>query len=825
MSETQEFRHILVIEDRKGRRIVSLEDSNYTLGRDSNNPIVIYDYQVSRTHGTLIRKVDDETGGYSYRIIDGDLQGKRSTNGLLINGHSRISHELKHGDSIRFANEAKANYYIIATGSGIDLFNPDDLGNMNSARSTLTNSTTQTLISKEEENHQGNAEDQEELIRLASFPELSPNPIIELDWEGNITYLNPAASIKFETIQDDKLAHPILAGLLSEYNNRQGNLFLREVKIGTEVFEQYVHYLSEKKLIRSYIFDFTKRKQVEAQLRESEGRYRAIIRQTSEGIILAYGNNKRIIEVNDTYCRMVGYTSAELQQFTLYNIIATDLQKLNQDLANITDTKQDYVTQYLHRCKNGSLLNLECNISINSYQNKEIFCIVLKKTSALDQETEYSIYDNFHDVLTNLPNEKLFREQLSIALANAKRYQYLMSLIVVEIQNLADFRDIRGEEETGQFIRNFAQTFQSCLRAGDLAARWNDNTFIALFSRIRGPRDPAKIAKRMSNVLEQYLQEQRGNIDLKLTIGMVVYPLDGDDTDTLIKNTLNSLEEGRGATPQGYGLTGFTISPKTASLLKLENLIGSAIQEQQFFLCYQPQVNADDQKLQGLEALLRWNHPELGKVTPQHFLRLAEETDFMLPLGIWILQTVTAQMQKWHEEGLPKLTIGVNISGRQFNQSNFPEIVERVLEQTGLPPQQLELEINEACLWQNPEFTTRTMSRLSQLNVGLCLDNFGVGNSSLGYLQQYPFRTVKISPSIITKMDQHSLRENTLVRALVTFAQGYNLRVVAVGVEKLEQVDLLRDFGCGQIQGNLFSRPLPTQEIMDFLKQDNHSLI
>ncbi len=820
MSENQEFRHILVIEDRKGRRIVSLEESNYTLGRDSNNPIVIYNYQVSRTHATLIRKMDDENEGFSYRIIDGDLQGKRSTNGLLINGHSRISHELKHGDSIRFANDAKANYYIIATESGIDLFNPGDLGNMNS-KSTLTNPTTQTIISKQNDESSSSPEDQEELIRLASFPELSPHPIIELDWEGNITYLNPAASIKFENIYDEKLNHPILDGLLLESNNRQGNLFLREVKIGTEVFEQYVHYLSEKKLIRSYIFDFTKRKQVEAQLRESEARYRALIRQTSEGIILAYAQDKKIIEVNNIYAKMLGYTEKEILELFLYNIIGDNLQTLNHDLAQILENKQDFTSEYLHRRKDGSLLNLECSISINNYQNKDVFCIVVKNPNTPKFDMDYANYSAFHDMLTNLPNQRLFHEQLDIALSNAKRYQYLMAVIVVEIYQLKEFQEIRGKEETDKFIKYFTQTFQSCLRAGDLGARWDETKFISLFSRIRGPRDPAKIAKRMSTVLDQYIQEQKGNIDLKLNVGMVIYPLDGDDTATLVKNALISLEQNKNPLVPNFGLTGFSISPKTASLLKLESLIASAVKEEQFFLCYQPQVDLTTKTLIGMEALLRWNHPELGKLTPQHFLRLAEETDFMLPLGIWILKTATAQMEQWQKDGLFTGCLGVNISGRQFNQSNFVDVVKTILNDTGLAPEKLELEIGENCLLQNPDFSAQTISQLHELNVRLCLDNFGVGNSSFGYLQKFPFSKVKISPSIITKLVPDS-RESSLVRAIATFAQGHNLKVVAVGVEKQEQLELLKDYNCIEVQGNLFSDPLSSEDANIFLKKGNN---
>lgn len=819
MSEAQEFRHILVIEDRKGRRIISLEDNNYTLGRDSNNPIVIYDYQVSRTHATLVKKEDNQ--GCAYRIVDGDLQGKRSTNGILINGHSTLSHELKHGDTIRFANEAKANYYIIATESGIDLFNPDDLGNLN-ARSTLTSPTTQTMISKQEEKVE-NPQDQEELIRLASFPELSPHPIIEVDWDGNITYLNPAASIKFENIYEEKLNHPILADLLVESNNRQGNLFLREVKIGAEVFEQYVHYLSEKKLIRSYIFDFTKRKQAEAQLRESEARYRAILRQTSEGIILAYAHNKKIIEVNGAYARMIGYTPEEIEEMTLYNLIASDLQLFNQDLARIAERKQDTLAKYIHRCKDGTFLNLECNISLISYQNKEIFSIVVKNVSEATNNINSSSYYHFHDSLTHLANKNLFNKQLDISLSYAKRYQYFMGLIVVEINGLDGFRELRGEEETNKFITNLAQTFESCLRTVDLAARWDENKFVALFSRIRGPRDPAKIAKRMSMVFEQYIQQQKGNTDLDLNIAMVVYPLDGDTGEKLIKSLMLSLQQSKNNLPNNAGWSGFKISPKTASLLRLENLIGSAIQEKQFYLCYQPQLNLENNHLMGMEALLRWNHPELGKVTPQHFLRLAEETDFMLPLGVWILQTATAQMKQWLDAGLSFAPVTVNISSRQFNQDSFVDLVATILRETGLPPEFLELEITENSLLQNIEFATQSLKQLAELKVRLCLDNFGVGSSSLGHLQQFPFNTVKISPSVVGKLDAN-LGFNSLISAIVSFSQGYNLRVVAVGVEKPAQVELLKSLGCSQIQGNLFSNPLPTQDASAFLQKGSFKI-
>lgn len=821
MSEVQEFRHIFVIEDRKGRRIVSLEESNYTLGRDSHNPIILYDYQVSRTHATLIRKIDNETNGFSYRIIDGDLQGRRSTNGILINGNSSISHELKHGDTIRFAHEAKANYYIIPTDSGIDLFNPDSLDKINASLTTLTNQSSQTMIDKQQES--SNPEDQKELIRLASFPELSPYPIIELDWDGNITYLNPPASIKFDTIYEDKLDHPILSGLLTEYNDRQGNLFLREVKIGTEVFEEYVHYLSEKKLIRCYIFDFTKRKQAEAQLRESEARYRAIVRQASDGILLAYASNKRIIEANDAYLNLLGYSSDEITNLTLYNVIASDLTIVNQDLTNILENKEDFSRQYLHRCQDGSLINLDSSVSLISYQNKDIFCFVVKNATT-SESIGYGRDQVFHDYTTHLPNQKLFNEQLNVAIANAEHYQYLMALIVVEIDNFQNFKENNNQENIDKLIKNFAEIIQSCLRVGDLIARWDENKFMVLFPHIKGPKDPAKIAKKISITLEQFLKESSGDISLNLNINLAIYPIDGDELSSLIKNSLFSLEQSKTTNSASYGVTEFNISPKTASLLKLENLIGSAIKEQQFFLCYQPQIDSHTTQLTGLEALLRWDHPELGKVTPRHFLRLTEETDFMIPLGVWILNTVMGQMEAWAKQNISLFPIGVNISTRQFFQPNFVQTIEKILEKTTLPPQLLELEITENCFLQNPSLAYKTLAQLSALKVKLCFDNFGSGNSSLVYLHKVSFDTVKISPSLINLLEEN-IKNKAFIQSMAVLCQGYGTRLVAVGIEKLEQMELLRDLGCTEIQGNLFSRPLASKDATIFLHKAEHTII
>lgn len=824
MNELQEFRHILVLEDQKGRRVISLGEDNYTLGRDSNNAIVIYDYQVSRIHATLIKKKDNETNDFSYHIIDGNLQGKRSTNGIIINSKAVITHDLRHGDTIRFATEAKANYYIISTESGIDLFNPDDIGKITASKPSSTESTRDTVIAKPNENNNSDNKDQEELIRLASFPELSPNPIVEIDWDSNITYINPAGAIKFDTIYEEKTNHPILNGLLEEYNNRQGNLFLREVKIGTEVFEQYVHYLSEKKLIRSYIFDFTKRKQIEASLKESEARYKAVVRQTSEGIFLAYANNKRIIEANNAYCRLLGYTNEEISQLTLYNVIANDIKDFNVDLDNVLKTKEDFVAEYIYRAKNGSLINLESSVSLISYRGKDIFCFVLRNLNTRKQLDDGLSQGNFYDSITQLPNKKLFLDHFNIAIANAQRYQYLTAIIMVEIENLDKFKEAEGQYKLEQLLENFADGFKSCLRSGDLASHWKDYKYVGLLSRVRGSRDPAKVAHRMSETLKRYIQTENNDIKLTLNMSMVVYPLDGEDQSSLIKNALISLEQNKNQTSQDDSEnSGFAVSAKTASVLKLENLITNGIKEKQFFLCYQPQININTKTITGIEALLRWNHPESGILLPRQFIKIAEDTDLMIVLGKWVIYTACNQAKQWRDNGLSDVPMSINLSPKQFQQPNLKEFMEKTLRQTGLPPSQLELEITENCIVKNPQLAGQRIEELRDLGIKICLDDFGTGNSSFGYIEQFKFNTIKIDQNLIVEYDHHP-KQNALISAIIMLADGYSLRVVAEGVEKLEQVELLRNLGCEEIQGYLYSRPLTFQDTANFLQRGNDNM-
>jgi pSer/pThr/pTyr-binding forkhead associated (FHA) protein len=278
MTNLQEVRHILVIEDQKSRRIISLKEDNYSIGRDPSCTIVLYDRQVSRHHASLTQVVNpDDSERYFYQITDGDFQGKKSTNGITINGKRCFSHDLKHGDLIWFGNKSKASYHIISTASELYLLKADEQGDRPTPSVNISKETQGDGIDAKKTivfDRIPDVVNQKDLARLSSLAEFSPNPIIEIDFQGKINYLNPAASVKFPNIQETQLEHPILKDILTQSQIQEGTSLIREVQVDREYYEQHIHYLVDNRVIRSYIFDVTKYKQLDANFKNSQKIYK-----------------------------------------------------------------------------------------------------------------------------------------------------------------------------------------------------------------------------------------------------------------------------------------------------------------------------------------------------------------------------------------------------------------------------------------------------------------------------------------------------------------------------------------------------------------------
>ncbi len=835
MSNLPEFRHILVIEDQKSKRIVALKESTYSLGRDPSNTILIYDRQVSRHHATILRVTDYQNNYHSYRVIDGSLQGKRSTNGIIVNGKYCLSHELKHGDFIRFGSKSKISYQILSSASEVDLLKDgntveslsEDFSSPEQVQiDKITIATDsfldlmQTRLEPEEARHPllSRTAAQPNCDRASELAEYSPQAIIEVDFSGEITYVNPIAKIKFPDLTHSLREHPLLQGLTSASQTNEQTSFVREIQVEKEFFEQHIHYLADDRLIRTYLVDTTPYKRLEAKLQTMQERYHLFNDRAKEGMFIVDAESKKILEANRAYCQLLSYSSLEISQLNLYQIIALDRQTIDHTLEDIPSETSQILEESMHRCQTGSLVSVETQISRTYYGEKEIFCFVVRDISERKQSQEKLQYQSLHDPLTQLPNRALFDQQLAIALAHARRHQHLLAVMFLDLDSLKNVNNTFGHTIGDRILQNFAKRLSSCTRAGDTVARWGSDEFCVLLPHIKNTEDTVKLAQRLFDTLKQPFDIDRHQVQVKSSIGIAVYPQDGEEAETILKNADAALHRTKAQGRNHYQFYTPTLTTEASLLLKLETLLHQALDKKQFALHYQPQINLTTGEISGVEALLRWQHPEVGFLSPSKFIPLAEKTDLILHIGKWVLKTACEQNLAWQKDGLPPFPVAVNLSAREFQQPNLAEVVARILDETGLDPHWLELEITEAVLRQHQPKVQKTLRDLRTLGVRIALDDFGTGQSSLGYLQQFSFHTLKLDQAFMRDF-RGNPQEKAIVSAVLALGRGFNLRVVAEGVETQQQLNSLQQLQWEEVQGYWFSHPLTSAEASQFLTQ------
>ena len=798
--------HILTIKHRQHEQEIHLDQSSYSIGRESSNSIVILSRLVSRYHATLLRLTEPETDEYVYWIIDGDLQGNHSSNGLLINGKYCLSRQLKDGDIIAFAVGVEATYNIRKYST-----NPSNLGTEKQQKNASNKIQELPTI------QWGEAFSEEALVRLASFPELSPHPIIEINLQGKLTYYNPAALHKFPDLKEAKIEHPILSPLLPIFQTEEQKIFIREVEVADQSFAQYVHYIAEGKLIRSYIFDMTVRRQTEVALYKSEATNRALIdaipdmmfRLNKEGIIVEFKPAKDF----DPW-----RSPEELLGQKIYQTLPPEVaQSARTYLEKALQTNETQIFEY----------QLEGESNICYYEARyiaiekdEVLGIVRDITERKQAERTIE-YQAFHDLLTGLPNRALFNKRLSAALENARQNQNQLAVLFLDLDRFKIINDTLGHAVGDRLLQALAQRIKKSLINGDTISRWGGDEFTVLLPHINCAEEAINFARQILDTLKPSFTLEDTELYITGSIGIARYPQDGQDGETLLRNADAALYQAKEQGRDRYQAYVPTMNSPVS--FQLEHHLHQALERGEFLVYYQPQINIKTGSISGMEALVRWHHPDLGLISPGQFIPLAEETGLIIEIGEWILRTACAQNQAWQASGLPPLRVGVNLSARQFQQPNLVEMVGRILEETGLNPNFLELEITETSIMQNVHFARQALRDLQAMGVHISMDDFGTGYSSLGYLKQFPFQALKIDRSFIRDLKDDP-QDLGIISAVIALGHCLNLKVIAEGVETNQQLELLRNLQCEEIQGYLFSRPLPTEEATQFCWQMNRMI-
>ena len=815
MDSLDRIHHVLVIEDPSFQREINLDAATYSIGRHSSNDIVLSCQKTSRNHATLLRRTDVKTNKFSYWVLDGDLQGNRSRNGIYINGKKTLVHELKDRDVIQFSGDARATYKITAEPSSPISQDFSLANHLPVEHSAITNKDTIVAPVAAVVSNNSSKTFLVDSSRQISLTELSPQPIVEIDLYGNVTYINSAGIINFKDIHHRKLSHPLLENLISLYHQREDNIVTREVKIDDKTFWQTAHYLPDNKVIRNYIVDITRQKVLETEAKYKADIYSQVSKYVDDGIVLVESSTKQIIEVNPSFSKLLGYSGDRLLQMNIYEVFC-DSENFSATLQRIIAEKNNFVGECLLSHHDGTEIKAQVKITLVDLGEKEIICLVINQSQQKQQDTQAVS-------AVNLSQKDMFTQQVVTAMANAKRSNNLMAVMLCKLYFLPDIRENLGTQKSKELLATLGKRLNYCIRSGDTVIHWEDDKYALLMPQINGIEEIAKINSRIEQSVEQSFQLGDTKVTLNGSIGITVYPQDGSDTDVLIANANIALERAYQAknSSQFYNES---MNSQALVALELEQLLQQALEREEFKLYYQPQVDVRTGKTEAIEALLRWEHPEFGLVSPNNFIKSAETTQLIIPIGEWVIRQACIQSKAWQEQGFPPLRITVSLSSVQFQQANLVAKIAEILTKTGLEPQLLELELNAISLLNNIEYSKTTLKHLKELGVYLAIDNFTAGFSILEYLKHFPLDTLKIDKTLVQQLNNSS-RDMAIATALIELGKGFDLRVVAEGVENQEQVDLLSSLNCQQMQGFWFSRPLEASEASKLLSINDSDIV
>jgi len=423
-----------------------------------------------------------------------------------------------------------------------------------------------------------------------------------------------------------------------------------------------------------------------------------------------------------------------------------------------------------------------------------------------------------HDALTALPNRAMFTEVLNIAIQNARRYRRHFAVLFIDLDRFKNINDTLGHEVGDKLLQEMATRLSRTVRASDVVARLGGDEFVVLVQEVAEAKQVAAVARKILAALVQPVSINQQEVRMTASIGICMYPVDAQDEQVLMKNADIAMYRAKEDGKNNYKFYSEEMNVHSFEKLALETSLRRGLERNEFLLHYQAKLDLHTGIITGVEALVRWQHPDLGMVPPAQFIPLAEETGLIVPIGKWVLNTACEQVLDWQRQGLPPMRMAVNLSARQFADDSLVDDIEATLRRTGIAPELLELELTESMVIQNTERAGRVLADIKRLGVRLAIDDFGVGYSSLSHLKRFPIDTLKVDRSFIRDLPADA-EDKALTEAIIAMGKSLSLTVVAEGVETLEQQEFLREHACDEMQGFYFSKPIPPEQFAELLRQ------
>ena len=504
----------------------------------------------------------------------------------------------------------------------------------------------------------------------------------------------------------------------------------------------------------------------------------------------------------------------------LYNLVVPlDLPAFKKAILNSIKTCQPFNIVYRIISRNAGEIVVTSQGEVECDESGRA-CLLsgttLDITARIRAESEIQQLINY-DTLTGLPNRSLLHDRLHQAIAQSARDKNLLGVLVLDLDRFKGINETLGHRAGDKLLKLIGTRLQACVRESDTLARLGGDEFVVILVGVAHEEGITAVAKKILAIISEPAYIDGHEIYSTCSIGIAVYPMDGDDSHTLLKHADLAMYRAKELERNNFQFFSRDMNIKVLERMMLENSMRKALERDEFFLVYQPQVDARTGRITGMEALLRWQHPDLGLLAPDKFIYLAEDNGFIISLGEWVLRTACRQNKAWQDQGLPSVRVAVNLSAKQFGQYHLDEVIASTLLDTGLDPRWLELEITESTIMKDAEANTVILKKFKAMGITLAIDDFGTGYSSLSYLKLFPLTRLKIDRAFVRDITTNT-DDAAIAEIIIDIARTLKLSVIAEGVETRAQMEFLSFNNCVEMQGYLFSRPVRAEEFANMLK-------
>jgi diguanylate cyclase (GGDEF)-like protein/PAS domain S-box-containing protein len=602
----------------------------------------------------------------------------------------------------------------------------------------------------------------------------------------------------------------------------QKDLVTRESLVGFQGQESYMY--TGKTIIHSdetneefllgFGLDITDRVKAEKLLRDSEEKFRNLVDQAADCIFLIEKNGL-IVDVNPMACDMLGYKKEDLLHLNVVYLFSNLNKKMTKINQNIDKKNSNHFEDFMRK-QDGTAVPVDINLRLINISDRQMYLALCRNISEKKKAEAKIKHMAYHDSLTGLPNRWYLQTYMK---QYSKHNRKSFSVLLLDLDHFKVINDSLGHQAGDILLQEVASRLKRLLKKNYTLARLGGDEFILIVPNTYDG-EVQWIAKEVMRIIESPFYIQKQKINITTSIGVSLYPEDGEDINTLIKNAdiamYRSKEHGRNCFYQFHTL----MKDHAQERMEMEILLREAIEKKEFILHYQPKINIHSGKVCGAEALIRWQKSNHTLIYPNSFIQIAEETGLIVPIGERVIRESCTRCKEWHDQGFTDLSISVNISALQFQKQDLEKLIATILVETGLPPHALELELTESTVMKSPEEATIVLNNLKSLGISISIDDFGTGFSSLSYLRNFPIDILKIDKSFIMSLD--SDHANAMIaKAVISLAHNLNLKVVAEGVENGEHLQFLHRERCDFAQGYYVSRPLSWDGINQLIKKEN----